>query len=96
MSMAYVSLAAVPLSTIGLFDLFAGSTLPVFAGVLTRIAGILLGGGMRLFPGGTIHLRLGLLPELQLEQFPESAESRSRTFVGNFAPFCAAISIALL
>jgi len=61
MSMAYVSLAVVPLSTIGPFDLFAGSTLPVFAGVLTRIAGVLLGGGMRLFPGGTIHLRLGLL-----------------------------------
>ena len=49
MSMAYVSLAAVPLSTIGLFDLLAGSTLPVFAGVLTRIAGVLLGGGMGFF-----------------------------------------------
>ena len=33
-----------PLSTIGLFDLFAGSTLPVFAGVLTRIAGVCFGG----------------------------------------------------
>ena len=61
MLMEYVLLAIVPLSNIEIFGLFSGSTLPVFVGVLTRIAGVLLGGGMQLFPGGTIYLRLGLL-----------------------------------
>jgi flagellar biosynthesis protein FliR len=50
--------------------LFSESALFVSAGVLTRIAGVLLGGGMRLFPGGTFHLRLAFLFVLSLAAAP--------------------------
>ncbi|MBL7182606.1 MAG: flagellar biosynthetic protein FliR, partial [Pirellulales bacterium] len=53
-----------------LFDLFSESALFVSTGVLTRIAGVLLGGGMRLFPGGTFHLRLAFLFVLSLAAAP--------------------------
>ena len=53
-----------------LFDLLSESALFVSAGVLTLIAGVLLGGGMRLFPGGTFHLRLAFLFVLGLAAAP--------------------------
>ena len=49
MTTACVLLATEPVAILRLFDLFSGSVLFVSAGVLARIAGVLLGGGMRLF-----------------------------------------------
>ncbi len=70
MTTACVLLATEPVASSRLFDLFSGSALFVSAGVLTRIAGVLLGGGMRLFPGGTVHLRLAILFVLGLAAAP--------------------------
>ncbi len=54
-------LVAETLSSVGLFDLFSQSSIIISAGVLARIAGVLLSGGLRIFPGGTVHLRLAIL-----------------------------------
>ncbi|MBT4887652.1 MAG: flagellar biosynthetic protein FliR [Planctomycetaceae bacterium] len=54
-------LVAETLSTVGLFDLFSQSSIVIPVGVLARIAGVLLSGGLRMFPGGTVHLRLAIL-----------------------------------
>ena len=61
MTSACVLLATESVANLGFFDLFSKSTLFVSAGVLARIASVLLGGGMRLFPGGSIHLRIAIL-----------------------------------
>ena len=70
MTLVCVLLATESVANPGFFDLFSESTLFVSAGVLTRIAGVLLGGGMRLFPGGTVHLRLAILFILGLAAAP--------------------------
>ena len=70
MTLVCVLLATESVANLGSFDLFSESTLFVSAGVLTRIAGVLLGGGMRLFPGGTVHLRLAILFILGLAAAP--------------------------
>ena len=70
MTTACVLLATEPVAILRLFDLFSGSVLFVSAGVLARIAGVLLGGGMRLFPGGTVHLRFAILFILGLAAAP--------------------------
>ena len=70
MTLTCVLLANESVANLGFFDLFSESTLFVSAGVLTRIAGVLLGGGMRLFPGGTVHLRLAILFILGLAAAP--------------------------
>ena len=56
-----VLLVAETPSTVGLLALFTESSIFVSIGVLARIAGVLLSGGLRMFPGGTVHLRLALL-----------------------------------
>ena len=70
MTSACVLLATESVANLGYFDLSSKSTLFVSAGVLARIAGVLLGGGMRLFPGGTVHLRLAILFILGLAAAP--------------------------
>ena len=70
MTSACVLLATESVANLGFFDLFSKSTLFVSAGVLARIASVLLGGGMRLFPGGSIHLRIAILFILGLAAAP--------------------------
>ncbi|MDA7885947.1 flagellar biosynthetic protein FliR [Pirellulales bacterium] len=63
-------LVAETLSTGGLFDLFSQSSMIIAVGVLARITGVLFSGGLRMFPGGTVHLRIALLLVLGLAAAP--------------------------